>query len=166
MSDRIGRDFSRPQLLHSQQAQQTSQPPDGGRCGVHPLVIKIAVGAAVWFVVTSWLAFAWDSEIDYLLAIVTLFFVIFFTLFFLTASFSVHDPRWPVRQTSFREFLKSNIRIGRGTMSGREVFTRDRPDTGRARVRGHSYRSCLGDLRLSALATDLPLRNLPQKSIR
>jgi len=73
-------------------------------------------------VVTSWLAFAWDSEIDYLLVIVTLFFLIFFTLFLLTASFSGHDARWPVRDTSFRQFLKSNIRIGRGTMSGREVL--------------------------------------------
>ena len=54
--------------------------------------------------------------------IVTLFFAIFFTLFLLTASFSVHDARWPVSHTSFREFLKSNIRIGRGTMSGREVL--------------------------------------------
>lgn len=123
MSDRIGRDVSRPQLLHSEQTQQTSQPqPTAAETGVHPLVIKIAVGAAVWFVVTSWLAFAWDSEIDYLLVIVTLFFAIFFTLFLLTASFSVHDARWPVRHTSFREFLKSNIRIGRGTMSGREVL--------------------------------------------
>ena len=59
MSDRIGRDVSRPQLLHSEQAQQTSQPQQtAAEIGVHPLVIKIAVGAAVWFVVTSWLAFA------------------------------------------------------------------------------------------------------------
>ena len=69
----------------------------------------------------AWLAFAWDSEIDYLLVIVTLFFAIFLTLFLLTASFS-GCARWPVRHTSFREFLKSNIRIGRGTMSGREVL--------------------------------------------
>ena len=123
MSVRIWRDVSRPQLLHSEQTQQTSQPQQtAAEIGVHPLVIKIAVGAAVWFVVTSWLAFAWDSEIDYLLVIVTLFFAIFFTLFLLTASFSVHDARWPVRRTSFREFLKSNIRIGRGTRSGREVL--------------------------------------------
>jgi hypothetical protein len=98
MSDRIGRDVSRPQLLHSGQTQQTSQRQQtAAETGVHPLVIKIAVGAAVWFVVTSWLAFAWDSEVDYLLVIVTLFFAIFFTLFLLTASFSVHDARWPVR---------------------------------------------------------------------
>ena len=61
-------------------------------------------------------------EIDYLLVIVTLFFAIFLTLFLLTASFSLHNSRWPVRHTSFREFLKSNVRIGRGTMSGREVL--------------------------------------------
>ena len=89
---------------------------------MHPIVIKIAVGAAVWFVMTSWLAFAWGPEIDYLLVIVTLFFAIFFTLFLFTASFSTHDARWPVRRTSFHEFLRSNIRIGRGTMKGREVL--------------------------------------------
>jgi hypothetical protein len=81
MSDR---DVSRPQLFHSGQAQQTSQSQQtAAEIGVHPLVIKIAVGAA---------------------------------------SFSLGDARWPVRHTSFREFLKSNIRIGRGTMSGREVL--------------------------------------------
>ena len=110
-------------LLNSDQAKQTSPPQQTpAEIGVHPIVIKIAVGAAVWFVAISWLAFAWGPEIDYLLVIVTLFFVIFFTLFLLTASFSVHDSRWPVRRTSFREFLKSNVRIGRGTMSGREVL--------------------------------------------
>jgi hypothetical protein len=123
MSDRAGQDVSRSQLANTEEPQQTSQPGQtAAEIGVHRNVIKIAVGAAVWFVLTSWLAFAWDSEIDYLLVIVTLFFAIFFTLFLLTASFSVHDARWPVRHTSFREFLKSNIRIGRGTMSGREVL--------------------------------------------
>ena len=123
MSDRIGRDVSCPQLLYSEGRQQTSQQQQTAReTGVHPIVIKIAVGAAVWFLVTSWLAFAWGPEIDYLLVIVTLFFAFFFTLFLLTASFSVHDSRWPVRRTSFREFLKSKIRIDRGTMSGREVL--------------------------------------------
>ena len=32
------------------------------------------------------------------------------------------NPRWPVRGTSFSEFIKSNIRIGEGTMSGRDVL--------------------------------------------
>jgi hypothetical protein len=122
MSDRIGRDASRARVLQPEEAQQDSQPQPPAEPGVHPLVIKIALGAAVWFIVTSWLAFAWGPEIDYLLVIVTLFFAIFFTLFLLTASFSVHDTRWPVRRMSFREFLKSNVRIGRGTMSGRDVL--------------------------------------------
>jgi hypothetical protein len=117
MSDRTGRDVPRPQLPDPEEPQQTA-----AETGVHPIVIKIAVAAALWFVVTSWLAFAWGPEIDYLLVIVTLFFAIFFTLFLLTASFSVHDARWPVRRTSFRKFLNSNIRIGRGTMKGREVL--------------------------------------------
>src|SRR5215813_4275938 len=90
MSDRIERDVSSSRLLDSEEPQQTSQPQQtAAETGVHPIVIKIAVGAAVWFVVTSWLAFAWGPEIDYLLVIVTLFFAIFFTLFLLTASFSV-----------------------------------------------------------------------------
>ena len=110
-------------LLNSDQAKQTPPPQQTpAEIGVHPIVIKIAVGAAVWFVAISWLAFAWGPEIDYLLVIVTLFFAIFLTLFLLTASFSLHDSRWPARRTSFREFLKSNVRIGRGTMSGREVL--------------------------------------------
>ena len=45
-------------------------------------------------------------EIDYLLVIVTLFFAIFFTLFLLTASFSVHDARWPTRHTIFGSFSR------------------------------------------------------------
>ena len=119
MSDRTGQ-VSRPLLPRREESRQTQQ--TAAEIGVHPIVIKIAVGAAVWFVATSWLAFAWDPEIDYLLVIVTLFFAIFFTLFLLTASFSVHDSRWPVRCTSFSEFIKSNIRIGEGTMSGRDVL--------------------------------------------
>ena len=115
--------MSQVTLLNSDQAKQTSLPQQTpAETGVHPIVIRIAVGAAVWFVAISWLAFAWGPEIDYLLVIVTLFFAIFLTLFLLTASFSLHDSRWPVRRTSFREFLKSNVRIGRDTMSGREVL--------------------------------------------
>jgi hypothetical protein len=53
---------------------------------------------------------------------VTLFFATFFTLFLFTASYSTHDPRWPARDTSFREFLESRVGIGGGTMRGRDVL--------------------------------------------
>jgi hypothetical protein len=62
------------------------------------------------------------SEIDYLLVIVTLFFMMFFTLFLLLASDSVKDPRWPSRTMRLREFLRSKVAIGSSTMSGRDVL--------------------------------------------
>lgn len=95
---------------------------EASEAGVHPMVVKVALGAALWFLFVTWLSFAWGPEIDYLLVIVTLFFGFFFTLFLLTASYSTHDPRWPVRDTSFREFLVSEVGIGDGRMKGREVL--------------------------------------------
>jgi hypothetical protein len=90
--------------------------------GLHPVAVEIGIGAALWFIAMSWLDFARGGEIDYLLAIVTLFFVMFFTLFLLTASYSAHDPRWPSRNTTFREFLRSSIGTATGNMHGREVL--------------------------------------------
>ena len=90
--------------------------------GVHAVVVEIAVGAALWFIVMAWLDFARGGEIDYLLVIVTLFFVIFFVLFLLTASYSLHDARWPLRDTSFREFLRAKVGTATGTMRGRDVL--------------------------------------------
>ncbi len=54
--------------------------------------------------------------------IVTLFLMMFLTLFLLTASYSVKDPRWPSRTMRLREFLGSQVKIGSGTMSGRDVL--------------------------------------------
>lgn len=95
---------------------------EAAEAGVHPMTTKIALGAAAWFLVVTWFSFAWGEEIDFLLVIVILFFAMFFTLFLLTASYSAHDPRWPVRETGFREFLASDIGIGEGTMRGRDVL--------------------------------------------
>ena len=102
-----------PETKDSQTATET---------GVHTVVAEIAVGAALWFIVMAWLDFARGGEIDYLLVIVTLFFVIFFGLFLLTASYSLHDPRWPLRDTSFREFLRAKVGTATGTMRGRDVL--------------------------------------------
>jgi hypothetical protein len=90
--------------------------------GVHPVVAEIAVGAALWFLLMSWLDFARGGEIDYLLVIATLFFVIFFALFLLLASYTLHDSRWPLRDTTFREFLRANVGTATGTMRGRDVL--------------------------------------------
>lgn len=90
--------------------------------GVHPIAAKVAVGATIWFLVATWLSFAWGGETDFLLAIVILFFAFFIGLFLLTASYTVKDERWPVQEMSFREFLNSDVRIGSGMMRGRDVL--------------------------------------------
>lgn len=110
----------------SRVASETKDSQTATETGVHTVVAEIAVGAALWFIVMAWLDFARGGEIDYLLVIVTLFFVLFFVLFFalflLTASYSLHDPRWPLRDTSFREFLRAKVGTATGTMRGRDVL--------------------------------------------
>lgn len=64
-----------------------------GEAGIHPIVVKIAIAAVLWFLAVTWLAFAGNGGVDIDLTIVTVFFAIFFTLFLLLASFSVADPR-------------------------------------------------------------------------
>jgi hypothetical protein len=90
--------------------------------GVHPVVVEIAIGATLWFLIVTWLSFAAGRGVDWDLVVATLFMVIFFTLFLLTASFAAHDPRWHLADTSFRDFLKSEVSTATGTMRGRDVL--------------------------------------------
>jgi hypothetical protein len=90
--------------------------------GVHPAVIKIALSAVVWFLAVAWFDFSGGPEVDLDLAVVTGFFVMFFTLFLLTASMVVDDPRWKQPKARFIEFLKDEVPIDRGTMRGRDVL--------------------------------------------
>jgi hypothetical protein len=95
---------------------------EASEAGVHPIVVRTGIGAALWFVAVVWLAFAAGTETDYLLVIVTMFFVMFFVLFLFLASYSLNDPRWPSRSTGLREFLTSEVGVGSGKMSGRDVL--------------------------------------------
>jgi hypothetical protein len=137
MSDRASRDDGRDAALIMTEERQQALPDSAtrpvsdtrrqessrsGQSGVHPMVAKIAIGAAVWFLAIVWFSFAWGAEVDFLLAIVTLFFVMFFTLFLLTATYGLQDPRWRLPQTSFSEFLVSNVGTATGTMRGRDVL--------------------------------------------
>jgi hypothetical protein len=101
---------------------QTDETPRAGQIGVHPIVVKIAIGAVLWFLAVTWIAFAGAGGVDWDLTVVTLFFAFFFTLFLLTASFSAHDPRWPTRDTSLREFLNGKVGLATGEESGRDVL--------------------------------------------
>jgi hypothetical protein len=93
-----------------------------GEAGVHPIVVKIAIGAVIWFIAVTWLVFAGRGGVDWDLTVVSLFFAIFFTLFLLLASFSAADPRWPTRRTSLREFMTSRVGLATGEESGRDVL--------------------------------------------
>jgi hypothetical protein len=89
---------------------------------VHPGVVKIILGATAWFLIVTWISFARGGEVDLNLAVVILFFLFFLGLFLLTSSFAVNDPRWRQRDTSFREFLKSEVSTATGKMRGRDVL--------------------------------------------
>ena len=89
---------------------------------VHPVAIEIALAAALWFIAVTWVSFARGPQVDWDLAVVTLFFVFFFALFLFTASHALKDPRWRQRKTSFREFLESEVGTNTGPMRGREVL--------------------------------------------
>src|SRR6478752_5409409 len=88
--------------------------------GVHPAVI--AMSAVVWFLAVAWFDFSGGPEIDLTLAVVTGFFVMFFTLFLMAASMVIDDPRWKQPKAHFAEFLNDQIPIDRGTMRGRDVL--------------------------------------------
>lgn len=89
--------------------------------GVHPAAIVIALLAALWFVAVTWVSFARGAEVDWDLVVVTLFFTFFFALFLFTAKHVLKDPRWHQRDTSFREFLRSEVGTATGPMRGRDV---------------------------------------------
>lgn len=112
--------------MSKQTLNDPDQSPQIGEAGVHPIVVKIAVGAALWFLAVVWIAFAAKGgvnlEVNLDLIVVTLFFTIFFTLFLLLASFSLGDPRWPTRDTSLREFLTSKVGVATGQQNGRDVL--------------------------------------------
>src|SRR6476646_3813234 len=83
--------------------------------GVHPAVIKIAMSAVVWFLAVAWFDFSGRPEGDLTLAVVTGFFVTFFTLFLLAGSMVSEAPRWKQPKARFGELLKDQIPVDRGT---------------------------------------------------
>jgi hypothetical protein len=118
-------------MAHATHPNEVSVPPEAGResvaarkpASVHPVAIEIGLAATLWFLAMAWLSFAWGRHVDAALAVASLFFVMFFTLFLTTASHAVKDKRWALRQESFAAFLHDdNIAIDRGKMQGRDVL--------------------------------------------
>jgi hypothetical protein len=95
---------------------------DGDETGINPIIGKISIAAALWFLVVIWASFSAHGYVDVVLTVVTLFFVMFFTLFLLTASYTWNDPRWKLPPSTFREFLQRRVGTRTGPMSGREAL--------------------------------------------
>ena len=90
--------------------------------GFHPFVIQISLSGVAWFLAVTWLDFSGGPQVSLALAVVLGFFVMYFTLFLLTASMVVNDPRWGLHKASFANFLKDQVPIDTGTMLGRDVL--------------------------------------------
>lgn len=90
--------------------------------GVHPVVFGISLGATIWFLIVSWLYFAWDGHVDLDLAVMSGYFIIFFTVFLVMAIGIIQDPRWLQQRVSFRDFLRSKVPTSTGEMSGWDVL--------------------------------------------
>jgi hypothetical protein len=106
----------------SDRAKRANPAKQGAETGMHPAVIEIVLGAVLWFVLVTWMSFARGGGIDFDLVIATLFFAFFFGLFLVVASFTAKDPRWRLPDTSFREFLRSQVGTATGKMRGRDAL--------------------------------------------
>ncbi len=94
----------------------------GPTTGIHPAVFKVALSAVAWFLAVAWLNFAGGVEVDWVLSVMTGFFVMFLTLFLVAASMVLSDRRGAQGKTSFRKFLDEDVPIDSYTMSGRDVL--------------------------------------------
>jgi hypothetical protein len=88
---------------------------------VHPGAIAIALAAAAYFVIACWVTFA-GGEASLVLAVVTLILAVMFGLLAYGSALSrnVESDRRLTR--SFREFLKGDVDIETGRISGRAAL--------------------------------------------
>jgi hypothetical protein len=88
---------------------------------IHPVAVAIPVAAAAWFVVAAWCAFG-GGETSLVLAVITLFCVIFFGLFVGGAAMGRDMTPERAHNRSFREFLDGDVDIATGRVTGREAL--------------------------------------------
>ncbi|WP_426439252.1 hypothetical protein [Bradyrhizobium genosp. P] len=88
---------------------------------LHPGAVAIPVATAAWFVVVAWCAFG-GGETSLVLAVIALFFLIFFGLFVGGAAMGRDMTPERARNRSFREFLDGDVDVGTGRITGREAL--------------------------------------------
>jgi hypothetical protein len=89
---------------------------------MHPLAIRIATVAAAWFVIAMAISFSGGIETDYLMWVTIVFGIIFFGLTLGIAGRAAREPRWGGRPASFRDFVRGQVAIQTGRVTGSEAM--------------------------------------------
>lgn len=104
------------------QASRQSAGREYGHLDAHPAILKIGLGASLWFLAAMWLAFSWTTEGGFAIAVATVFLIVSFTTVLLCTSYTQGDPRWHRRYVTLSRFLEGRVSIATGPVRGREVF--------------------------------------------
>jgi hypothetical protein len=89
--------------------------------GVHPAPYRIALGAAVWFLLVMAVSFVGNLETGYLLAIVAGLGVMFFGVLLLLGLRASRERRWATPEADYHDFVEGEVGVDTGRMEGREV---------------------------------------------
>lgn len=105
--------------MNGQPTSTDRTPPSGsGVRGIHPVIFKAILFAAIWYLAAVVLLFAWDSESAYLMGVVSVFVIIATGVVIIPASYTLNDPRWSSRTVAPSRFLDSRIPIATGSLTG------------------------------------------------
>ena len=88
---------------------------------VHPAAFAIPLASVVWFAGVAWASFA-GGETSLVLAVVTFFFLMFFGLFVGLAALGRDMTPECEHSRSFGAFLKGEVEIATGRISGKEAL--------------------------------------------
>lgn len=89
---------------------------------VHSAVVELALAATLVFLAAAGLTFSWGREINYLLAIVAVFSIVFFGAVLLTASYAINDTRWRQREVGLARFLRGQVDLATGRLPARDAL--------------------------------------------
>jgi hypothetical protein len=91
--------------------------------GLHPRIYSIMVALAIWFILWAWIGFADASGIDYLLAVMTAFFIVAVSLQALAGRQWHYHHIWaPKAAQDFDDWIHGDFDTGSGRIPAREAF--------------------------------------------
>ena len=101
-----------------ERAAPVGMPANAPAYGIHPFAFRLAMIAAVWFILVMAISFG-GGETDLPLGIIYVFSTIFFGLMI---GFGISASRRDRQRESFREFVEGDADIASGRIKGREAL--------------------------------------------